>query len=418
MNTKLALSLICTIFLSDLLAAAEDTNSSTNLNRPRSVRQVMGADFFDHQKFQLRTGYISLNEEGAESQDGYALGGHLHLYSKVWNGVKLGAEGLTVLDLGFEQDRVDKNPDFFDAENRSFILLSQAYMQGNWGKTEVKLGRQLLDTPHADTDDIRMMPNYFLAYTATNSDIDGLTLFGGFIDQMAGWENGVDSAKFVDIYETLGSDESTNGLVFLSAAYEPIEDLSLALWYYGYNEIANIWYAEASYEFDLNKDIGLTASLQYDKASDIGGSYLGVIDSNTYGVSIEAELKNIGLTLAGAYNKDDGDTGAMGLSLGGGPFFTSMEDQTLDAIGAPGSAWMVGAGYGLDTLSKGLSFGIAYAAFEAEDASLYESTETDILLEYELSENLMITAALASIKFENETGTDFQQFRVIASYNF
>ena len=92
-----------------------------------------------------------------------------------------------------------------------------------------------------------MIANYFEAYTVTNSDLGNLILTAGFINRMAGWENGVDAAKFVKLSETLGTSGDMDGIAYASAIYEGIKDLTLSLWYYNYNNVANMLYAEAGY---------------------------------------------------------------------------------------------------------------------------------------------------------------------------
>jgi len=393
-----------------------------NEHQPVEVRSVRGVlseyDPMEHTKGQLRAGYITFSEDGTSRTSAYALAGHFHFNTKRWNGLMIGAEAYTVLNLGMNQNALNLNGDFFDENGKSFILLSQAYLDWKWCNTEIKLGRQILDTPHADSDDIRMMPNYFEAYTITNTDIDNLTLSAGFIDKMAGWENGINSQDFVDVGETLGIDK-TDGIYYASASYEGLKDLSLNLWYYHYSDIADVVYVEAGYSYALSKNTALTLGLQYDGSHETGAALLGKQDADTYGISIEANFAGLGVTVLAAYNQDNGETGATGLSLGGGPFFTSMEDQTLDALGAAGSAWIIGAGYNFENLGiNDLTFGVAYGSFETDDASVYKSREIDAVLEYSLNEKLSVTAAFASIDHRVDSMEDYDQFRLIASYNF
>jgi len=383
----------------------------------QSVRSILsGYDPLEHTNGQLRAGYIHLAEDTSPHNTAYAVAGHFHFYTQRWNGLMFGAEAYTVLNLGNNQNL---NNDFFDANGESFILISQAYLDGKWGNTEVKLGRQSLDTPHADSDDIRMMPNYFEAYRVTNTDVSDLTLSAGFIHRMAGWENGVDSSEFVNIGETLGTGREVDGVYYASASYEGIRDLSLSLWYYGYHDIANVLYAEAGYSYDLSKQISLILGLQYDGSQETGAALLGKQDAHTYGISLETNFADIGVTILAAYNQDNGDTGAMGLSLGGGPLFTSMEDQTLDALGTAGSAWIIGAGYDFGKLGvDNLTFGVAYGSFKADDSSVYQSREIDAVLEYNFNDVISASAAYASVDFKVNSMEDYDQFRVIANYNF
>jgi len=425
---KIALSIVLLMIMSIGIQAeniniSEDSNATEDLNKPveiKTVRGILGGyDPMEHTKGQIRAGYITFSEDGESHTNAYALGGHFDFDTKRWNGFMVGAEVYTVLNLGVNQDPIHINGDLFNKNGKSFILISQAYLDGKWGNTEIKLGRQTLDTPHADSDDIRMMPNYFEAYTITNTDIDDLTLTAGLIRKMAGWENGVDSSKFVDVHETLETTDDTDGIYYASASYEGIKDLSLSLWYYHYSGIATVIYAEAGYNYEFSKEITVTLGLQYDASSETGAALLGQQDAETYGISLETNFTELGLTILAAYNQDNGETGAMGLSLGGGAFFTSMEDQTLDALGTAGKAWIIGAGYDFGTLGiDNLTFGVAYGSFEADDISLYESKEIDAVLEYSWNEKISLTAAFASVDFKVATNQDYDQFRMITNYNF
>jgi len=420
---SIALLIISINIKAELIHASIDMNTTENTQQPikiKSVRGVLGGyDPMEHIKGQIRAGYITFSEDGTPRTNAYALGGHFHFNTKRWNGFMVGAEVYTVLNLGVDQDPIHLHGDLFNENGKSFILISQAYLDGKWGNSEIKLGRQILDTPHADSDDIRMMPNYFEAYTITNTDINDLTLTAGLIRKMAGWENGVDSAKFVNINETLGTTDDTDGIYYASASYEGIKDLSLALWYYNYSDIANVIYAEAGYSYNFTKETSLTVGLQYDSSKETSAALLGKQDANTYGASMELTSEEIGVHILAAYNQDNGETGAMGLSLGGGAFFTSMEDQTLDAIGAPGRAWMIGAGYHFEAIGiEGLNAGIAYGNFKADDASLYESNEVDVVIDYSFNNIVSVTAAFASVNFKMNGTEDYDQFRILANYNF
>ncbi|MBT8349400.1 MAG: outer membrane porin, OprD family [Sulfurovum sp.] len=409
--------------LENITTEFEISTTQEDIKQPVSVQSVRsilsGYDPLEHTRGQVRAGYINFTEDGSPQTRAYALAGHVHFNTQMWNGLMLGAEAYTVLNLGNNQKYFNLNNDFFDVDGESFILLSQAYLDGKWGNTEIKLGRQSLDTPHSDSDDIRMIPNYFEVYNITNTDVEDVTLSAGFINRMAGWENGVDSSEFVNISETLGVNQKMDGIYYASASYEGSKDLSLSLWYYNYHDIANVLYAEAGYSHELSKNISLILGLQYDGSKETGAALLGKQDAQTYGISLETNFTDIGVTVLAAYNQDNGDTGAMGLSLGGGPFFTSMEDQTLDVMETAGSAWIIGAGYDLGKMGLGnFIIGVAYGSFKADDSSLYESREIDAVLEYNFNDKITASAAYASVDFKVNGMENYNQFRVIANYNF
>ncbi len=385
-----------------------------------TVRGILGAtNPLAHTRAQLRAGFMDLDMKNASDvkhSDIFGLGGHLHLASKRWYGMMVGIEGYAVVDPGLNNDDLHRiDTEFFDANGDSFVTLSQGYLDGLWGHTELKIGRQALDTPHADSDDIRMMPNYFLAYMLSNRDIDGLTLRIGKIEQMGGWENGIDASKFVSVEKVLGADEKTDGIYVASAQYEGIENLSLQAWYYAIDEIADVLYLEAGYEVPMDRAT-LTLGLQYDGASDRGDALIGDVDAKTFGISAETGFEN-GLTLLIAYNTDRGK-GAFG-SLGGGPFFTSLEDQTLDAIGAEGDAWIVGGSYDFENIGwQGLQSGIVYGRFTADEKDRYKRAETDLVCQYHFGDRFDITAAYAIVDDRTAADDDYNLFRLIANYNF
>ena len=385
----------------------------------KSVRAIMGdINFIAHENEQLRAGYITFQYEGGGCTSAYALGGHAHFDSKRWYGWEVGISAYTVLNLGINQNDANLNGDFFDANGNSFAQLTELYLDGKWGETEVKLGRQILDTPHADSDDIRMMPNYFEAYTLHNSDIQGLKLSVGYIRKMAGWENGVDSQKFVNIGQTLGT-ENIDGVYYASAAYDEIKDLSLSLWYYHFTDIAKDVYAEAGYELHLSSTLDIILGIQYDRTAQTGKALLQQQDAQTFGASMEFVAENLGVHLLATYNKDTGDTGASRLNLGGGALFTSMEDQTLDAMGQAGEAWVFGAGYHFKAVGiEGLNVGLAYGSFKAKKRTHYEAKELDAIIEYSFNDDFSMVAAYASVDFKSIGMRDYKQFRVITNYNF
>lgn len=430
LNVVTMIIMSSSIYGEDCRRSEESINAESNhstieegIEQPitvQSVRSILSEyDPLEHTKGQIRAGYINFSEEGIAHTTADALGGHFHFNTQRWNGLMVGAEAYTVFHIGNQQNNTNLNNDFFDVNGKSFILLSQVYLDGKWGNTEIKLGRQLLDTPHADSDDIRMIPNYFEVYGITNTDVDEVTLSAGFIHRMAGWENGVDSSKFVQVGETLGVDQKMDGIYYATTTYEGIKDLSLSLWYYNYNDIANVIYAEAGYSYQLFKSISLILGLQYDGSQETGAELLGKQDAQTYGISVETNFTEIGVTVLAAYNQDNGDTGAVGLSLGGGPFFTSMEDQTLDVMETAGRAWIIGAGYDFGKLGiDNLTFGFAYGSFKADDSSLYESREIDSVLEYNFNDKITASAAYAIVDFKVNGMKDYDQFRVIANYNF
>ncbi|MCF6201961.1 MAG: OprD family porin [Hydrogenimonas sp.] len=412
--SKIAAALILAV--SPLIS--DDLNKEEGFTTIReSIGEVMP---IEHARAQFRAGYISLDRSGgtSEKSSSSAVGGHIHISSKRWRGVKAAAELYTVQDMGLNSgDERKVEPTFFDNELSGFSTLSQAFINALWGETEIKIGRQMLDTPHADSDDIRMMPNYFMAYTLTDRSVERLTLAAGKIEQMAGWENGVDAKKFVNVALSYGAAKSSDGIYYASLLYEAGEESVVQAWYYKIRDIADLVYLEAATE--LYAQVAHTvAAIQFDRATGSGDKLIGNIDSSTWGVSLLTRFLDSGLSIYAAYNRENGETGAFG-SLGGGPFFTSLEDQTLDAIGGKGRAWSATAIYDLTALGfEGLNASFSYGSFRADDSALYDTAETDITLSYDISERVDMTLACAIINDKTILNNDYIQIRLIAKYNF
>jgi len=66
----------------------------------------------------------------------------------------------------------------------------------------------------------------------------------------------------------------------------------------------------------------------------------------------------------------------------------------------------------------GVKLGVAYGSFQAEDKMFYNTTEIDAAIEYALDDKLSLTLAYATIDDKTIEDNDFEQLRVIASYNF
>jgi hypothetical protein len=404
-----------------LSLALTTTLFSAPENELNSVRGILGSfNPVEHTDLQVRMGYISLNKNEGVDSSSFAVGGHVHLDTKRYYGMKIDTSFYTVQGLGMQDDNPFKvNPDFFDANLESFSLISKAYIDGEWGNTNLKVGRHSLDTPHADADDIRMMPNYFEAYEIENSDIENLTLQAGLITKMAGWENGVDSSEFVKISDILGTDQTTDGVYFASAVYEGIDDLSLSAWYYNYDDIADIFYGEIGYNYNINENIEVSLGVQYDTSTASGDELLGEQSSDTFGAIANLDFKDIGVKALLAYNQESDESGATGLSLGGGAFFTSMEDQTIDALGSDGTALLAGMSYQFSTIGfDGLVGGFAYGMFEAEDSEQYETAELDLVMEYTVNDKISVVMAYSDIDDKTDSDEDYNQLRVLANYNF
>ena len=265
-----------------------------------------------------------------------------------------------------------------------------------------------------------MTPNLFMAYAFDTSEIRGLILRVLQLTHMAGWENGADPSSFIALHEALGLRESTNGASVVSVSYQRIARLDLQLWGFHFDDYADAGYAQASYELDLCRRLSCSMALQYDTARETGAKLAGKVHSNTWGASMEVSAQ-VGYRFYGAYNQDSGSTGAFP-SLGAGPFYTSMEVQTLDAMGQRGKAYVFG--FNLPLSSLGLecaAIGGAYGNFQAHDENSHRSSEFDIVVRGDFDERISLTLALATVQdqvLSEARDGNLSQFRMIVDMRF
>ena len=385
---------------------------------------------------------------------GFALGGKLAYETAPLYGISAGVAFYTTQDLGTKSDTAAKvDTSLYNDNGSSYSLLGQAYLQGQFGKTTVKLGRQQIDTPLAGSDDIRMIPNLFEAALVINTDLPNTTLIGGYVARMAGWDSASDKPGLTQFQSMSRSalntlaDVSINhnavgdkGVYVLAAVNNSVKDLTLQAWEYYAVDVVNAIYLQADYKLGLGKDMALNLAGQYYNMQGMGATkdllkdtagLVGKIDYNVYGVKASLETP-VGLTPYVAYNKvseqKDGLNGGTFVfgAWGGYPEFAMSEEfwynSGVNMNG--GKSYKVGADYSLEKIGLGArTLGLAYTKFDAKD-KYNGNTDSDaavIDVVYTctgaLVKNLDAKIAYTSID-RKDSANDAQRFKVIFNYNF
>jgi hypothetical protein len=326
----------------------------------------------------LRLGFIHAEDEVGEETDGSAIGGKLGYISPTWNGMSAGATFYTTGEL-FD----DENGDFFSSENGSYSILGEAYVQGKYNNTLLRIGRFELDTPHADTDDVRMVPNTFQGLLLSNIDIPGATLYFTHLNKWAG----VDA----DIPERFRDMNGDDGINAVGAVYEGIEQLVLQGWYYQGSDFAKLLYLEAIYENDTF-NVGLQFGSQSDDTSDESGP-----DGDVWGITGSYTLADFTFTVA-----INDVSGTVSNGFGGGPYYTSADDHTIDGV-EDQEATAVGLEYGVAEM---LAVGVLHVDFDQG------ANETDYYALYDINDQL----GLELIYTDMHEDGDF--VRLMANYGF
>ena len=384
---KTVLSIIILMIMSIDICAKEDISSIT---LEVQVETAPSNNFLKTINGNVRLGYQHDDNDNAD----LALGGKLHIETNDWYGLSAGASFYTTNHLGQHDGATVP---FFDANNDSYSLLGEAYIQGQWGNTTLKVGRQEIDTPFADTDDLGMVPNTFEAAVFTNTDIADTTIVLMQVQKMSG----VDSEDAGEFNKLNGSD----GVQILGLSYEGIAHTTLTGWFYNVSGEGQISYFDASYE-DETDTYTYGAVAQY-----VMQNYEHGEDSTIYGVAASFGIKYLGLTSTLAYNKTEGR--AAENFFGGGPFLTNAEHNTLKEAGIDGNTLLLtlewdAASAGLD----GLNFILNIDGHHGEKKDAHEY---DFGVEYAFNDTTQFSAIYSHVD-DNEDS--FKNLRLFVNYTF
>ena len=357
---------------------------------------VYANDFVKSVDGYIRAGF----QNDDKSNQDISLGGKLHIETKSYYGILGGVSFYTTNVIGNQNDGAG-NP-FFDSDNNSYSIVGEAYFQANFKKSSLKVGRQEIDTPFADTDDIGMVPNTFAAAILTSNYFDDTTIVLGHIEKMAG----VDAPKpekFTDI-------NGDNGVQVFSITYEGIKGLTTSAWYYNLNDfrIDGIFYVDANYESkigDFTYDLGAQFANQSHKDSD---------DAKVFGLSGSLSYEKLGLTVTVAYNKSSDNAADNG--FGGGPFFTSAEFLTIADAGKDADAILGSLEW--DASAVGLpDIGVSFSKLLLEDDKDIDSNEYDFGLSYSFSDKLGVDLIYSYVD-DDINSDNYKNTRVFINYNF
>ena len=117
---------------------------------------------------QFRFGYISYAPDatGSPTTTGAAFGGEIKFETAKWNRLQFAVAPYfseNIHALSGDPATGELNTDFINRKGTSFAYLAEAYVNYDFNSGFVRFGRQKLDNPFINTDDIRMFSNTFSA---------------------------------------------------------------------------------------------------------------------------------------------------------------------------------------------------------------------------------------------------------------
>jgi len=378
----------------------------------------------------IRAAYVDQDNKVDTDTYGTSIGGILKYETADWNGLKLGAAAYVSQKIHpATGENTKSTTDLFAADRKSYAYMGEAYLDYTINDLNLRVGRQLIDTPFADTDDIRMHPNSFEAAIATYSGIENTTLIGGYVTRWSGYDSGSDISKFKRF-----AGEESQGVAVAGIVNESVENLTLQAWYYSIDKLANAFYGDATYAIAFSETVGLELVGQYANFSEENDAFdentglyniASNVDGSVYGIGANMTLDM--LTLGAAYNKASNNQGkTISNGFGGGPYLTSMEEMTIaeyqDVKAYQLSAELDMAKAGVE----GLSFTALYGSFKSTPRDM-KIKEIDLIAAYEVNEALSAEVSYAMIDDKNKNTFDnsgtqddgsFDRLLVRLNYNF
>ncbi|MCW8987613.1 MAG: OprD family outer membrane porin [Gammaproteobacteria bacterium] len=347
---------------------------------------------------QLRFGYISLSPDAAGSQTttGAAIGGELKFETAKWNNFQLAfapyfSENIDILSGDTTTGKL--NTDFLSRRGTSFAYLAEAYVHYEFNNGFIRLGRQKLDNPFINTDDIRMFSNTFSAGWLNVNLSKSLTLEAGHVNTWAGFDSEKD----------LFSKASDEGVSALGLNYKHSENLSTQGWYYHFDQNYSLLYADMSYSMGKLELAAQFGSYSEDNSSGTDGSVVGASITYSIGPFTLSAVMNSG-------SNDDGKSADLG--LGGGNYYAAMDESTISGLN-DAEAYVLSVEY---AASDSFTAAVAAGHFENNDQST-RIDETNLILGYSVSDSLNLELIHTTVD-DAGSANDFSRQTARVTYSF
>jgi len=332
----------------------------------------------------LRLGYTQTEDSSGADSESLSVGVRLDGVTSEWRGLRLGGTFYATTPIG----NLDDDDLFLDARGgpngSGYAILGQLWVEAVTPLGTLKVGRQELETPFADSDDIGMIPNTFEAARLDADPVDRVHLSIGHLRHWAG----VDSPGREDFTSINGD----HGATFVGVLFSS-DRVEAQGWYYYQQGGTDIAYLEATTELRDKVQMSLQWTHQRDRAADQ--------QAMAWGAALAWELGDF--TLSGDFNQVFG-SGSVTNGYGGGPFFTSAEQNTIDGIPRV-RALAAGVEYGG---IEDLTLGVRHVTFDRGVAN-----EWDFTAGYAFTESLTLDLVHSDMGRDGRNSRAFLNYRLV-----
>ena len=360
---------------------------------------------------QIDSTYIQKQFVNAKDNNNYAtaFGGKLKYETAPFEGLNAAAAFYTSQDINFatgDSAQGTQNSELSSAKGE-YTQLAEAYINYDYLGLNLRAGRQVIDTPLADSDSIRIIQNSFEAYIATYKKNE-ITFMAGKLVNWQGYDAGLEKG-----FTPVGKDGAWLGSVAFSNNL-----FNTSAWIYNISDLSNIFYTDIGVHAHINSDTLLHVKAQFLNEQELKGS---TINAKLYGVMSTLEL--YGFSIGIAYNKALCSQGKSSFSgFGGGALYTNMDTMILDNIvqGRDAEAFVGGIKYNYDNLKLIYAFGDFHGDVDTNRKTV-DIIEQNIGFEYNINNYFQLSAIYVkdSDKTDpNNTQTNWDRVQVNLTYNF
>ncbi len=294
----------------------------------------------------------------------------------------------------------NRNTAFFDEDGNSFTYIGEANIAYDNDNLRVEVGRVRIDTPYADSDDIRMAPNTFEGVWSHFDVTDSWKIQAMYLTRWAGFDSGEDQDQYKKLFENSQNGEMSDGAFGASLQYVINNVNDISLWYYHVDQMSDIVYAEAAGEITFTDAFHIEYGLQGSTIKEIKNSH---VEGDVLGALAILDYNMLFLSGAVNYAFVDGENSITD-GFGGGPYYTSLDESTIGFVSeaAPGEdvySYRIGGGVDLnDWGADGLV--IEYIYGDLESSSTLGFNEQDVIITYDITDHLYLEGIFANFDID------------------
>lgn len=406
--------IIPAIFINAILFAQDTAQNTLRVDPPKKNLwdAITSGKLIKH----IRSYYMNRHFDEPITQESFALGGWLGYETAPWYGLSATVLGYTSQGLGLN-DKNKSGAGLLGPDQNGITVLGQAYGQLKMENILIRLYRQAIDTPFINSDDYRMIPYLYEAYTLQTTLIKKVQIFISQITKIKGWAD----SKFRSMSEFAGISDSNDGVTAAGVTYTPKDNLTIQAWnYYCYN-FMNAAFAQIDYDWKFSDKIDLQLSAQGFYQANVSEALYGDFHTGLGGMQAILNwygLKpKLGFTIT---DKSHDIVNPWSAWLG----YTSIMEEDCDLAGE--KAWVIGIAYDLANIGiKGLSFFIDHTRSYIPPGGWFttdDQRETNLTIDYAFSgklNGLALRLRAASVHYSFDTNLEsYTDYRVIVNYDF